>query len=86
MMIPSVTDCLETNEHIEFFQLSGFLKWKKYVALIIDDSQIWENGNQYFQVRITLLRPKDEFHCYLCLQVATSLHSSTLIPIFIIGG
>ena len=28
MIIPWVTDCLTTNELIEFFQLSGFLKWK----------------------------------------------------------
>ena len=61
-IIPWVADCLTTNEPIEFFQLSRFLKWKMYVPLIIDDSSIWESGNQDFQVKITLLRPKDEFH------------------------
>ena len=60
-----VTDCLTINASIEFFQLSGFLKWPKCGPLIIDDSPIWESGNQDFQVQITLLRPKDEFHCYL---------------------
>ena len=43
-----VADCLTTNEPIEFFQLSGFLKWQKDVPLIIDDSPIWESGNQDF--------------------------------------
>ena len=46
MIIPLEADCLTTNEPIEFFQLSGFLKWKMYVPLIIDDSSIWESGNQ----------------------------------------
>ena len=31
-----------------------------YVLLIIDDSPNWESGNQDSQVKITLLRPKDE--------------------------
>ena len=78
MMIPWVTDCLTTNEHIEFFQLSGLLKWQKYVALIIGDSPIWENGNQDFQVQMTLLRPEDEFHYYFCFQVADSLDTTGL--------
>ena len=73
-----VTDYLTTNEPIEFFQLSGFLKWKKYVPLIIDDRPIWESGNQDFQVKITLLRPEDEFHYYLCLPVADSLDTTGL--------
>ena len=47
-IIPWVTDCLTTNELIEFFQLSGFLKWQMYLPLIIDDSPIWESGNQDF--------------------------------------
>ena len=64
-IIPEIIDCLTTNASIEFFQLSGFLKWQKWVPLFIDDSPIWESGNQDFQVEITLLRPKDEFHCYL---------------------
>ena len=46
--IPWVIDCLTTNELIEFFQLSGFLKWKKDVPLIINDSPIWKSGNQDF--------------------------------------
>ena len=73
-----MTDRLTTNEIIEFFQLFGFLKWKMYVPLIIDDSPIWEGGNQDSQVQITLLRLKDEFHCYFCLQVASSLDTTGL--------
>ena len=46
--IPWVIDCLTTNEFIEFFQLSGFIEWQLYVLLIIDDSPIWESGNQDF--------------------------------------
>ena len=42
--------------------MSRFPKWKIFVLLIIDDSPIYESGNQDFQVKITLLRPKDEFH------------------------
>ena len=49
-----VTDYLTMNASIEFFQLSGFLKWQMCVPLIIDDSPIWESGNQDFQVQITL--------------------------------
>ena len=64
-IIPEIIDYLTTNAFIEFFQLSGFLKWQKWVPLFIDDSPIWESGNQHFQVQITLLRPKDKFHCYL---------------------
>ena len=63
---------------IEFFQLSVFLKRRKCVPLIIDDSPIWESGNQDFQVQITLLRPEDEFHYYLYLQVADSLDTTGL--------
>ena len=72
MIISCVTDCLAMNEPVEFFQLSGFLTRPVYVLSIIDDSPIWESGNQDFQVWITLLRPKDEFHCYFCLPVAGS--------------
>ena len=43
-----VADCLTTNAPIEFFQLSGFLKWRKCVPLIIDASPIWDSGNQDF--------------------------------------
>ena len=56
----------------EFFQLSGFLECQKCVPSIIEISPSWESGNQDFQVQITLLRPEDEFHYYLCLQVADS--------------
>ena len=56
----------------EFFQLSGFLECRQCVPSIIDNSPIWESGNQDFQVQITLSRPEDEFHYYLCLQVADS--------------
>ena len=45
-----VTDYLTTNASIEFFQLSGFVKWQKCVPLFIDDSPIWETGHQDFQV------------------------------------
>ena len=78
MIIPEVIDCLTTNASIEFFHLSRFLKWQMYVPLIIDDSPIWESGNQDFRVQITLLRLKDEFHCYFCLQVAGSLDTTGL--------
>ena len=47
-ILSCVADCLTTNEPIEFFQLSRFLKWQKDVPLIIDDSPIWESGNQDF--------------------------------------
>ena len=46
-----VANCLTTNASIEFFQLSRFLKWRKCVPLIIDDSPIWESGNQIFKSR-----------------------------------
>ena len=65
-----VTDCLTMNA---FFQPYGFLKRQKCVPLIIDDSPIWESGNRDFQVQITLLRPEDEFHYYLYLQVTDIL-------------
>ena len=57
---------------MEFFQQYGFLKWQQCVPLIIDDSPIRESGNQNRQVQITMPRPEDEFHYYLCLQVAKS--------------
>ena len=67
-----VIDCLTINASIEFLQPSGFLECRQCVPSIIDNSPIWESGNQDFQVQITLSRPEDEFHYYLCLQVADS--------------
>ena len=73
-----VTDYLTTNASIEFFQLSGFLECRKCLSSIIYNSPIWESGNQDFQVQITLLRPEDEFHYYLYLQVANSVDTTGL--------
>ena len=48
-------------------------------TLIIDNSPIWESGNQILQVQITLFRPIDEIHYQFCLQVADGIGHHKII-------
>ena len=74
-----VTDCFTIMHLLNPSSFPDFSNDRQQcVPLIIDDSPIRESGNQDFQVQITLLRLKDEFHYYSCLQVTDSLDTTVL--------
>ena len=63
------TDCLNKmhlmncSSCLDFSNVSSVYLWSLMIV------QFGESGNRDLQVQITLLRPENEFHYYLCLQV-----------------